>query len=320
VKTEEILNEREKTHGDYKEFCELWSALNRAIREHTEEHPKSTLTSIYPERTIVHTTSICMILNKIARIMCGDPNHADHWDDIAGYAMLGKGEKNGVTSVSGKCGEIAEDRYAEGWNDGCDSAQAIYSKMKEENEQLKERNKQLELDVMRAHNKGVDAASEYYESIIDDFKNKWIDPEKALPAPLKRVEMLRDDKVIEHATCIRNNHIFGFEFRNEDESYVGTAFGWRYPQSTETIYKDKILLDSRLKDLEEIKSKHTTSSKMEHVNKYTLICCRNLGGCNRPMRLTSVAKDGKQNYHCDKCGNYVQLSFSVPRETITGGF
>ena len=24
-------------------------------------------------------------------IVCGDPNCADHWDDIAGYALLGKG-------------------------------------------------------------------------------------------------------------------------------------------------------------------------------------------------------------------------------------
>lgn len=31
-----------------------------------------------------------MILAKIARIVSGDPNHADHWDDIAGYALLGK--------------------------------------------------------------------------------------------------------------------------------------------------------------------------------------------------------------------------------------
>ena len=29
---------------------------------------------------------------KIARILSGDPNHPDHWDDIAGYALLAKGE------------------------------------------------------------------------------------------------------------------------------------------------------------------------------------------------------------------------------------
>ena len=29
-----------------------------------------------------------MIVHKIARILAGDPNHADHWHDIAGYAIL----------------------------------------------------------------------------------------------------------------------------------------------------------------------------------------------------------------------------------------
>jgi hypothetical protein len=29
-----------------------------------------------------------MIAHKIGRILAGDPNHADHWDDIAGYARL----------------------------------------------------------------------------------------------------------------------------------------------------------------------------------------------------------------------------------------
>jgi hypothetical protein len=29
-----------------------------------------------------------MIAHKIGRVLAGDPNHADHWDDIAGYARL----------------------------------------------------------------------------------------------------------------------------------------------------------------------------------------------------------------------------------------
>jgi hypothetical protein len=29
-----------------------------------------------------------MILNKVSRILAGDPGHVDHWDDIAGYATL----------------------------------------------------------------------------------------------------------------------------------------------------------------------------------------------------------------------------------------
>lgn len=29
-----------------------------------------------------------LIATKIGRIVCGDPNHRDHWKDIAGYANL----------------------------------------------------------------------------------------------------------------------------------------------------------------------------------------------------------------------------------------
>jgi len=32
--------------------------------------------------------AVHMILMKIARIACGNPNHLDNWDDIQGYAKL----------------------------------------------------------------------------------------------------------------------------------------------------------------------------------------------------------------------------------------
>lgn len=38
--------------------------------------------------TDVQRESIDLIATKLARICCGDPNHRDHWDDIAGYATL----------------------------------------------------------------------------------------------------------------------------------------------------------------------------------------------------------------------------------------
>lgn len=29
-----------------------------------------------------------MIASKLSRVICGDPDTADHWADIGGYAML----------------------------------------------------------------------------------------------------------------------------------------------------------------------------------------------------------------------------------------
>ena len=36
-----------------------------------------------------------MIFHKISRIICGDPDHADSWHDIAGYAKLVENRLNG---------------------------------------------------------------------------------------------------------------------------------------------------------------------------------------------------------------------------------
>ncbi len=71
-----ILNEREKTHGDYERQARLSQDLKTRIRQ--EAH---TLTHQQLE-------SIEMICVKIARIVCGNPNEADHWLDVQGYAEL----------------------------------------------------------------------------------------------------------------------------------------------------------------------------------------------------------------------------------------
>ncbi len=71
-----ILNEREKTHGDYERQARLSQDLKTRIRQ--EAH---TLTHQQLE-------SIEMICVKMARIVCGNPNEADHWLDVQGYAEL----------------------------------------------------------------------------------------------------------------------------------------------------------------------------------------------------------------------------------------
>lgn len=79
MSTQDILNEREKTHGDFYRVSETWVQLKNIVDSNIASDNYS------------HIAAIDMILLKLARIACGDPNFADHWDDIAGYAMLGKG-------------------------------------------------------------------------------------------------------------------------------------------------------------------------------------------------------------------------------------
>lgn len=95
MKTEQILNEREKTHGDFEECASLTYDMKKVIGFHLamDRRGPDDNNKIIKK---THLISINMILLKIARIICGNPNHDDHWDDIAGYAMLGRGKAKGV--------------------------------------------------------------------------------------------------------------------------------------------------------------------------------------------------------------------------------
>jgi len=99
LKTEDILNEREKTHGDFGAVSRAWCGLTTEFDGHYQASDVVL--------NDVQASAIKMILLKISRIICGDPNFADHWDDIKGYAELGKGETKEapckVCSISIEC-------------------------------------------------------------------------------------------------------------------------------------------------------------------------------------------------------------------------
>mgnify|MGYP006914385477 CR=1 FL=1 len=72
----ETLKDREQTHGNFHEgalvFCSIVNYIEKAKNLDSS-----------------HRYAATMIATKLARILNGDPNNADHWRDIAGYAMLG---------------------------------------------------------------------------------------------------------------------------------------------------------------------------------------------------------------------------------------
>jgi hypothetical protein len=80
IVVEKILEEREKTHGAFADHAVYTQHIKTLIRSLTKDGKKC-LTS-------VQTEALDMIAHKIGRILAGDPNHKDHWDDIAGYATL----------------------------------------------------------------------------------------------------------------------------------------------------------------------------------------------------------------------------------------
>ena len=75
---DDVLKEREKTHGAFKNHAYASQLLKSVMRE----------TPNWIKLNDEDKEALEMIAHKIARILCGDPNHADHWVDISGYATL----------------------------------------------------------------------------------------------------------------------------------------------------------------------------------------------------------------------------------------
>ena len=76
--TAELLAERGKTHGLFSEHALITQTLKGTMHEAVN----------WDRCTLSQRESLEMIVHKIGRILAGDPNHKDHWDDIAGYARL----------------------------------------------------------------------------------------------------------------------------------------------------------------------------------------------------------------------------------------
>jgi hypothetical protein len=71
-----LLDIRPRTHGNFAETAALAQTIKVAIRPHAARLPP------------VQQEALDQIAAKLARILCGDANHADHWLDLAGYARL----------------------------------------------------------------------------------------------------------------------------------------------------------------------------------------------------------------------------------------
>lgn len=73
-----ILSARGSTHGDYNETARLAQQLKRVVRS----------ARCWDGLRDDQRESIDLITLKVARILSGNPEFAEHWDDIIGYAAL----------------------------------------------------------------------------------------------------------------------------------------------------------------------------------------------------------------------------------------
>lgn len=84
------LEERGKRYGVFAEHAEVTQQLKRVISIHVRRQPVGFLAPDQQE-------ALDMICHKIGRILNGDPDYADSWHDIAGYAQLVADRLNGTS-------------------------------------------------------------------------------------------------------------------------------------------------------------------------------------------------------------------------------
>ena len=80
IKVEDVLKERGERYGSFARHAIISQNLKLVVHEEIAKKNKQLDADQYE--------AIEMIFHKIARIINGDPDYADNWVDIAGYATL----------------------------------------------------------------------------------------------------------------------------------------------------------------------------------------------------------------------------------------
>lgn len=89
---EGTLDQRGARYGDFSDHARIAQDLQDVMRNFTK--PAQTLDgqdytkTPWSHLTPVAKQALTVIADKIARILNGDPNYADNWHDIQGYAKL----------------------------------------------------------------------------------------------------------------------------------------------------------------------------------------------------------------------------------------
>jgi hypothetical protein len=77
---ETTLAQRGQEHGEFSEMANITQQLKDVMHNAEGTH--------WEALSADKKEALEMIVHKIARILCGNPEHKDHWHDIAGYATL----------------------------------------------------------------------------------------------------------------------------------------------------------------------------------------------------------------------------------------
>lgn len=78
MSTEKLLEERKSSHGEYSEHAAATQGVMDVLMSHRN----------WAHLPPMIRETLHMIAHKMGRIVTGNPCHQDHYDDIAGYAVL----------------------------------------------------------------------------------------------------------------------------------------------------------------------------------------------------------------------------------------
>ena len=78
MSVQQTLEDRNATHGDFADHARVTQMLKTVIQNQPN----------WKNLNAMQRESLDMIVHKMGRILAGNPNHADHWHDIQGYAKL----------------------------------------------------------------------------------------------------------------------------------------------------------------------------------------------------------------------------------------
>lgn len=84
------LEERGSRYGDFTDHAAVAQALQNVMRNAyaPEKDGPAKATNLWDKLPDTQKQALTVIADKIARILTGDPNYADNWHDIQGYAKL----------------------------------------------------------------------------------------------------------------------------------------------------------------------------------------------------------------------------------------
>lgn len=87
MSVQKTLDERGSRYGDFTDHAEIAQRIQTAMRARPGEY-EAVNSQGWMRLSDVQKQALTVIADKIARILSGDPNYADNWHDIQGYAKL----------------------------------------------------------------------------------------------------------------------------------------------------------------------------------------------------------------------------------------